>query len=388
MKSILFVNGHLNTGGIEKTLIDYLNYIDYTRYSVDLLLLEDKGDYEKKLPSNVNVILFKTKDAEGPLIKTICNNLLSLNFRMIIYRLVILLASKLSRQCLKLLKYILPIKKNYNYVISYRTGICSEVVAYAIQGEKKLCWWHNGEFNMTEEQKLQAFKTWRYYDNLVAVSEGCRDLLAREFPLLSDRMVVLHNILDISRLSKFALENEAAYPPSRIKIVSVGNLTKRKHFDNAIIAVKHLLENGISDFYWIIIGDGEERKNLQNMIDEFNVSSNIVLVGKMVNPYPVIKHADLMVHTSYGEAHCTSVLEAMALNTPCIVTKTSIPQDFTIDEYNCYMVKQGVDSLVQKMMSVMSSLPKTDQLTKNAFNFVNCNYTPEVIISSFEKLLN
>lgn len=388
MKSILFVNGHLNTGGIEKTLVDYLNYIDYTRYSVDLLLLEDKGDYEIILPSNVNVLLFKTKEAEGPFIKTILNNSLSLNFRMIIYRLVILLASKFSRKYLSFLRYILPIRKRYNCVISYRTGICSEVVAYAIHGDKKLCWWHNGEFNMNEEQKKLTYKTWRYFDNIVAVSEGCKNLLAHEFPLLSDRIVVLHNILDISKLSKYALEAEATYPPSRIKIVSVGNLTKRKHFDNAIIATKRLLEKGVSGFYWIIIGDGEERHNLQDMIDKFHVSSNIELVGKKVNPYPFIKQADLMVHTSFGEAHCTSVLEAMALNTPCIVTETYIPQDFTIDEYNCYLVKQDLDNLVQKMMYIMPNLSKTTQISNNAFEYVNCRFTPNVIIAGFDKLVD
>ena len=49
-KKILFINGHLNVGGIEKSLVDLLNWIDYSRYDIDLLLLEGKGDYVESLP--------------------------------------------------------------------------------------------------------------------------------------------------------------------------------------------------------------------------------------------------------------------------------------------------------------------------------------------------
>ena len=42
-RKILFINGHLNTGGVEKALIDVLRHIDYERLDVDLLLLEGLG---------------------------------------------------------------------------------------------------------------------------------------------------------------------------------------------------------------------------------------------------------------------------------------------------------------------------------------------------------
>ena len=44
-KNILFINGHLDVGGCERSLVDVLKNIDYSKYNVDLLLLEHKGDY-------------------------------------------------------------------------------------------------------------------------------------------------------------------------------------------------------------------------------------------------------------------------------------------------------------------------------------------------------
>ena len=53
-QKILFINGHLNAGGVERSLVDILKHMDYTKYAVDLLLLEDTGDYAVELPPEVH----------------------------------------------------------------------------------------------------------------------------------------------------------------------------------------------------------------------------------------------------------------------------------------------------------------------------------------------
>ena len=94
-----------------------------------------------------------------------------------------------------------------------------------------------------------------------------------------------------------------------------------------------------------------------------------------------------MVHTSYGEAHCTAILEAMALRTPCIVTETIIPQDFTIDGYNCYLVKQNIESLLNTILKVLGDSHNKDEIVDNAYNWVNERYIPPIIINKFNKLI-
>lgn len=45
-KKILFANLHMNTGGVEKSLLDVLQHLDYSKYEVDLLLFQGIGDYK------------------------------------------------------------------------------------------------------------------------------------------------------------------------------------------------------------------------------------------------------------------------------------------------------------------------------------------------------
>ena len=56
MRKVLFINGHLNAGGVERSLADVLKQMDYSKYAVDLLLLEDTGDYTSELPPEVHVL--------------------------------------------------------------------------------------------------------------------------------------------------------------------------------------------------------------------------------------------------------------------------------------------------------------------------------------------
>ena len=74
-KRLLFVNGHLNVGGVERSLVDLLKYIDYDKYEVDLVLFEELGDYIDEIPANVNVIFYDLTKTYGSLFKCIFNNL-------------------------------------------------------------------------------------------------------------------------------------------------------------------------------------------------------------------------------------------------------------------------------------------------------------------------
>ena len=62
MKKVLFVIRELGIGGTENSLVSLLNLIDYTKYSVDVMVHDDMGYYRQFIPKEVNVIRFRKKD--------------------------------------------------------------------------------------------------------------------------------------------------------------------------------------------------------------------------------------------------------------------------------------------------------------------------------------
>ena len=55
-KNLLFVMPSLSAGGGEKSLVNLLGQIDYTKYNVDLFLFNHDGIFMEHLPDNVKIL--------------------------------------------------------------------------------------------------------------------------------------------------------------------------------------------------------------------------------------------------------------------------------------------------------------------------------------------
>jgi len=56
MKNVAFIIESLNLGGAETSLVTLLNNIDYSKYSVDLILFTKQNYFINYLPKEVNVV--------------------------------------------------------------------------------------------------------------------------------------------------------------------------------------------------------------------------------------------------------------------------------------------------------------------------------------------
>ena len=105
----------------------------------------------------------------------------------------------------------------------------------------------------------------------------------------------------------------------------------------AVEAAKLLRDKGI-DFQWFFIGEGSERKNLEDMISKYALTKNVILVGATDNPYIYMNNADIYVQTSRFEGYCLTLGEARILNTPVISTNFDVVYNQLVDGENGLIV--------------------------------------------------
>lgn len=386
-KKILFVNGHLNVGGVEKSLVDLLHALDYSKYDVDLLLLESKGVYIEKLPPEVNIIYHNPTHIYGPAFHTIFGNLFHGRFSDFFYRLILLLTPYLGDVIYRYLRPLLGIRKQYDCAVAYRVGEPNKIVSLTVNAKKKICWWHNGECNYNKQGIRQIDHLWLNMSCLVSVSEGCKQMIREKFAF-DKEIHVIPNIIDVNAIVQLA-GNQNPYPDGKdIKVVTLGRLCWEKHMEDAPLIAKKLLEYGYDNFKWYIIGDGAKRDEIAERIKELDLSDHVIMLGRKDNPYPYLKYADVMMHTSYVEAHCLTLLEAMALKTPCVATKTVIPQDFTIDGKNCLLAEQDINHQYDCLCRMMYGDIDKVEMVKHAYDMVSQLYTSSAITLKFEELLS
>lgn len=379
-QKILFINGHLNAGGVERSLVDILKHMDYTKYAVDLLLLEDTGDYAVELPPEVHVLFRDLHNTYGGFALSVRRCIAARDWMCLRLRTLFLLRKFLGSRALKSAATLLLGEHHYDCVIGFRPGICADLAGYSVKAKRRITWWHHGEFYV---DRVAYGAMCSRMDAVAVVSRACREMLQDHLPELADKLICVPNMLDASAILQKV--EHTPYAKNDLCIVSVGRFAPEKHFENIVPAAKALQAMNLA-FMWHIVGDGSERAREEMLITENGLKDYVILEGSKTNPYPYMKYADLFVHPSYIESQGLTVLEAMALGVPCVVTKSRGPCEFIEDGINGLLTEQSPESLAEKVLSILTDKTLYQSIKENTV----CpeQFAPDRVMKQIEELID
>lgn len=378
-KSVIFVNGNLSVGGVERALISLLNAIDFNEYDVDLLLLQPGDDYLDELPKQVNLIRRDITNAYGPFLATLRRSLKEGDMFSLAFRFCV----QVGVWSMKPLCRSFSIKERYDVAISFRPGICEEIALNVISATKKITWWHHGNFEVGIS-KAKLISNWIKFDNIVTVSNGIAAKIKELSEKLTNKVTVIPNIIDIDDI-RIKAEETLPYDLSpNLKIVTVSRLSKEKNLSQIIEVALALSKKEVA-FEWHILGDGDMRAHLENEIKKVNLTERILIHGKKENPYPWIKYADMMVHPSTVESFGIVLLEAMALGTPCISCPSIGALDL-IDGSNGLVADGGTNDLTTLIEKLSRDNTLKETIIKCGTRTIG-NFLPTKVIETFYSMI-
>ncbi|WP_121662799.1 glycosyltransferase [Metabacillus litoralis] len=385
-KKVLFVNGHLNVGGVENSLLNVLKNIDFDTYDVDLILFEDLGDYASEVPKEVNIKYYDLSKAFGPIKKCFLDNIKERNWFAICLRVIFLLEKNLGPWVLSIAKPLFKLQKTYDCAIAYRVGICTDFVGYLVDSTKKITWWHHGTYDIPQNQQKRWIKVLSRFDRLIAVSDSSKKMLNDNIPGINKKLLTIPNIINVEEIQKKANEpiNDINFTED-VTLLSVGRLSPEKGMINCVHSCKKLVEKGF-DVKWYLIGEGIERDRITRCIKEYNLENNIFLLGSISNPYPYIKNANIYVHPSLVESLSITVLEALALNTPVIVAESMGPKEFIRHKENGLLVDSTPEGLADGIVYLLEDNHIYKQLNEDKSELLR-NYSPAVIMKKIFRLI-
>jgi glycosyltransferase involved in cell wall biosynthesis len=88
------------------------------------------------------------------------------------------------------------------------------------------------------------------------------------------------------------------------------------------------------DTVLIIVGDGEERTNIENKIKQLNIKDSVILPGYDPQPQHYLALMDIFLLSSLSEGTSMTLLEAMSLGKPCVVTDAGGNPEIIKHQYN------------------------------------------------------
>ena len=294
MIKILFVMESLGAGGAERVLVNLVNQMDRTKFTPAILTLFEDGVNAAGLADDVKLISPGLRRFRG--MKTVLKRLP----KKAIYQ-----------------RYVAPfLTGKYDLIVAYMTGVPTFVVAGA--DVPKIAWIH-GEFFPGRNVKGQK-QIYDRYDAVAGVSDHVCETFNRVIRS-ENRAVTIYNTNDTERIKRLSLEPYTASNDGW-QLVSVGCLEKTKGYDRLIAVCGRLKTDGVC-FHLRILGEGPERKGLQEQIEKLGLADQITLTGYCQNPFPIVRHADLFVCSSRTEGLSTAVSEAIILGVPVVSTDVS-----------------------------------------------------------------
>ncbi len=216
-------------------------------------------------------------------------------------------------------------KEEFDVVIAFSEGIitrfCPEVKA-----KRRIAWIHlDYERYLSYNNGIDEKDTYASYDSIVIPSDHCSKSFIKIFPQFKEQVVVIPNMVDHNKINELSLADDeldnrfTSY--DSFKIVSVGRICYEKRFFEIPKIVKELKLRNLQ-FKWYIIGNGSQKETeyLLSQIQKHGVEEDVIMLGAKNNPYPYIRHSQLLACTSLTETFCYAIAEAKALGTPVITT--------------------------------------------------------------------
>jgi len=297
-RKILFVMTKLHSGGGERVMVDLMNYLVSYGHTVYLMVMKKEGMYTAEISPEIITIDLNTNRFVGmfwKLVRFLKKERPDIIFSSYIHlNPLIIAANYLSRAKAKTV---------------IRVGIPLSIVF------KK--------FSSFKDKYILTFLTrilYRGADTIIAVSKGIADDVV--FVTGVDRQIieVFYSPKNIDSIRNRSEEyvpkifNERTGP----FILCVGRLVPQKDGQTLIEAFELFRQKNIG--HLIIVGDGSERKRLEKLVSDKNISEYVSFEGNQNNPYAYMKNADVFVLSSRWEGLPNVLIEALICGVPIVAT--------------------------------------------------------------------
>ena len=190
----------------------------------------------------------------------------------------------------------------------------------------------------------------------------------------------------VLKIKKSQEKTEVVFDKRKFNVVSIGRLTNQKGFDILIDSMKPIIDNN-KDVKLYIIGEGEDHQDLLEQIDKLGLKENIILLGHIANPYPILRQADLYVCSSRHESFSLTVAESIVLEVPVVSTRCTGPVELLdngkygiLTGHESNDIQRAVESLITDY-NKLDYYKKTISSRKQFFNIENS-------IKKWEKILD
>ena len=262
--------------------------------------------------------------------------------------------------------------------------------------KKKYCLIHGKEINHPKGSSLnkRVIKVLNNVEKVIANSEYTKNL-AIDNGVSKNKVIVINPGVDpVQEVNKKSLEKvESLLKVKTPRLITVSRFDKRKNHEKVIMALRNLKQK-YPDIVYICIGDGDEAKNIKDLVKELDLSSQVMFFKDISSDLKnsLLAKSDIFVmpsiiHKTSVEGFGIAYVEAAQYSIPSLGGKDGGASD-AIEHDKTGLICDGnnLDDIYSSLDTMIEN-KKYLELGKNAKEYVS-KFQWEKILEEYKKIFN
>lgn len=332
---VLLLTEFLLRGGAERVITELVQALDKNKVLITVCLYRDIGPFAIDLQKAGYYVMFLRKE-------------ILTRFSPRFLRPIFLLLESI----IFVIRLVIFIRKN-NFQIIHSHMPSGNL--WGILATFALSWWWRPGIITTEHTIRGWEKSIKHTivnrivtllsDKIVAVSNQVADSIEKQKIIASNKLIVIPNGVciedDIKRQKKTGLRPKPKDIPDKQPLIAIiGRLEGVKRHDLFLKAVR-ICKERLPDISGLIIGEGPDREDLEQLAKKLNLSDNVFFLGERGDIRELLHHLYLVVSTSDYEGLAMNLLEAMATGLPVVATDAGGTSELIQSEKTGILVEVG-----------------------------------------------
>ena len=356
-KKILFVITQFYKGGAETSLLNLFHCLDSQKYEVDFLVLnqieyQDATSLMGEVPEWIHVFDAVKHQRHGLKLEQLAGKVYRRIFHTETY--VKSAASFVKHQ-------------KYDVAISFGEWLSPAFLVKKVNAVKKYVWIHIDLDKADFVNKEELVKYDSRITGYIFASEKSRQSSIHRCPQMTEKSIVVHNILNRQNILSRAAEDVTLPQANDSFLLSVGNLRVEKNYPRQIEVMRILKKKKIP-IKWICIGSTVDKNvygEVSELLEKYQLKDDFILCGADDNPYKYMKRAKAVMVLSDHESWSLVISEAKLLGVPVIATNTSGAQEQIRNGENGVITSFDPEEIAEKIIDFLQDEKLQEHIRKN-----------------------
>lgn len=297
------------------------------------------------------------------------------------------LNKKLGIDFSMIIKLYKILKKEKPHVVHTHLAILKYVIPAASFAGIKTCIHtvHNEAVkeSLSVDRKINKIFFKYFHVTPVALSPRIKETILEEYHLDSKNVPIIFNGIDMEKCNP-----KTDYSiKGKFIILNIARLSEQKNHLGLLSAFK-IFHSQYSESVLRIIGDGEQRTQIEEFIKVNKLEDCVELLGLKSEVYEYLHDADIFALTSLYEGMPMTILEAMGTGLPIVATPVGGIPDVLKHGENAWLVSVDADEIADIFLKTVKDIELRKNVGKNALEAskkMSAKYMAEKYIQIYKK---